>query len=654
MKVERGNPGRGRPGDSGASSSPGTLPDSQTVLRLLADNLPVLISYVDTGLCFRFVNRTYELWYGRPREQFLGRRVEEVVPAESYPIVAGHLARALAGRTTNFESSTSFPDGRRRHLRSTLVPHTDDSGRVAGLFVLVADVTERRRAEDALRASEARYRDMFDAVPFALIVFDHGYHVLEWSRSAERIFGWRREEAVGRYTMDFLVPEETGEEVSRRLRAVRNAASAPFHVNRNLRKDGSQITCRWQDVVFRDSQGRPNYILATAEDITHQVETEEQLRQALKMEAVGRLAGGIAHDFNNLLTAILGYAEMIRMEPAVEAAWESAAEIQGAARRAASLTRQLLAFSRKQAIRPATVDVNVQLHSLGDMLRRLIGENIELVESLQADPALVRLDPGQFEQMVLNLAVNARDAMPRDGTLVIGSANREVDEGFASSHPPLQPGPHVELSVRDSGEGMDGQTLSRVFEPFFTTKEAGKGTGLGLSTVHGIVKGSLGTITVSSRPRVGTTFRILLPCTAEGPEVEGPAGAGAARPGGGETVLLVEDEQALREMARKILERKGYRVTAAVSGREALALAGRDGSGGPELLLTDVIMPEMNGRELAKQLLDRFPDLRVLYISGYPGEALGRHGVPAAGLELLAKPFAPEELARRVREVLDR
>ncbi len=381
--------------------------------------------------------------------------------------------------------------------------------------------------------------------------------------------------------------------------------------------------------------------------------TEHQLLQAQKMEAVGRLAGGVAHDFNNLLTVIGGRSELLlqRLRPG-EPLRRHAELIEKTAKRAATLTQQLLAFSRKQMLQPKVLDLNAVVADTSKILRRLIGEDIELV--MVTDPALGRVeaDPGQLAQVILNLAVNARDAMPRGGRLILKTANVELDDGFVRHHAGGRSGSHVMLEVSDTGIGMDAETRSHLFEPFFTTKGPGEGTGLGLATVYGIVKQSGGYVEVQSEPGRGTTFKIYLPRVEE---VAGSLDAGPAAqdvPSGLETVLLVEDEEDVRDLAREILEMSGYTVLEARHGREALAV--NDRHAGPiHLLLTDVVMPEMGGRALADHLGPRRPEMRALYMSGYTGDALGRHGVLEANVALLRKPFTPEVLARRVREVLD-
>jgi len=401
---------------------------------------------------------------------------------------------------------------------------------------------------------------------------------------------------------------------------------------------------------LRQAEGRREHKRAE-EDALRQ--SEEQLRQSQKMEAIGRLAGGISHDFNNLLTAIIGYSEFLLFRLDQEDPLRKyAEEIKKAGERASSLTRQLLAFSRKQVLQPEVLDLNIIVADLDNMLRRLIGEDIELVTLLEPDLGAVKVDPGQMEQVIMNLAVNARDAMPYGGKLIIETANVDLDELYARQHSPIRPGHYVMLAVSDNGCGMDKETLSHIFEPFFTTKEQGKGTGLGLSTVYGIVKQSEGFIWVYSEPGTGTTFKIYLPQVqgAERWPKTSPLTTRMQR--GSETILLVEDEEVVRELVGKLLPVNGFTVLAARNGSEALAIC-QQHKGPIHLLLTDVVMPQMSGRQLAAHLSKLHPEMKVLYMSGYTDDAIIRHGVLEPGLAFIQKPFTIDTMIQKVREVLD-
>jgi nitrogen-specific signal transduction histidine kinase len=388
-------------------------------------------------------------------------------------------------------------------------------------------------------------------------------------------------------------------------------------------------------------------------DVGDRKRLEAQYRQAQKMEAVGQLAGGVAHDFNNMLTIMLGYAEMLEGQLADREAAELLREIGRAGQRAAAITRQLLAFSRKQVLDPRVVSLNAIVLDMEKMLGRLIGEDVALTTALEPELWQVRVDPGQIEQVIMNLAVNARDAMPQGGRLTLETANVTLDTSYARTHPYVQPGNYALLAMTDTGCGMDEATRARVFEPFFTTKEKGKGTGLGMATVYGIIKQSGGHIEVYSEPAHGTTLKVYLPAIAEAAAPDGSARAPAAACRGTETVLLVEDEEALRILARQVLKSHGYEVLEAIHGDEAMRVA--DAHSGPiHILVTDVVMPLIGGRQLAERLRSVRPQTKVLFMSGYTDDAIVRHGILEAQAEFLQKPFTPSALARKVREVLDR
>lgn len=427
-----------------------------------------------------------------------------------------------------------------------------------------------------------------------------------------------------------------------------------------VRADGTVDWTRWECRPWYEADGSVGGIVVYTEVITERKRAEEdrraleaQLQQAMKMEAIGRLAGGVAHDFNNLLTAISGNLELalLDLDPTSRVA-ASLQEARRASDSAASLTRQLLTFSRKQIVDPRPTDLNGLIANLQKMLGRVIGEDIALRTSLAAGLRPVMIDPAQFEHVVANLAVNARDAMPRGGVLVVETANVEVDERFCERQPGMRPGPFVMLAVSDTGEGMPDEVKAHLFEPFFTTKPIGRGTGLGLATIFGAVKQAGGTIDVTSEIGRGTTFRIYLPA------VDGPASSSRRRreasgtwEGGSETILLVEDERVVRELAEKVLHRLGYHVLAAASGEEALDTAGAF-EGTIHLLLTDVVMPGMNGRELADRVVAIRPETRVLYASGYSENVIVSGGVVEESLNFIAKPYTPTSLARKIRDVL--
>jgi signal transduction histidine kinase/CheY-like chemotaxis protein len=421
-------------------------------------------------------------------------------------------------------------------------------------------------------------------------------------------------------------------------------------VNRYRTRSGDYRWIEWHTKA--DTQA--NVIYAVARDRTESLRLEEQLRQAQKMEAVGRLAGGVAHDFNNLLTAIIGFSEMVLADlPEAGTLREDVQQILNAGRSAASLTAQLLAFSRKQILRPQILDVRELIAGMHSLLRRVIGEDVTLDLVTDCDVPSIFADPGQLGQVVMNLAVNARDAMPAGGTLRIGVDAVDLDDAFAANHPGSTAGPHVRITVSDTGVGMGPDVLAHLFEPFFTTKEQGQGTGLGLATVYGIVKQSAGYIAVESVPGLGTSFQIHFPCAPANCASEPVREATPDSVSGVETILLVEDQAEVRAVVRNALQAHGYSVIEAPDGPSALSLL-PESPHHIDLLLTDVVMPHMSGRELAERCRATHGNLRVLYMSGYTDDAIVRHGVLAAGIELLPKPFAVAQLLGRVRELLDR
>jgi PAS domain S-box-containing protein len=473
--------------------------------------------------------------------------------------------------------------------------------------------------------------------------------VTSWNAGATRIFGYSADEMIGR-PLDRIVPENRRAETHELRRKIARGEPVKAHETERVARGGRRVDVSLTIWPLRDSQGRIVGESRIDRDITARRQLEEQLLQAQKMESIGRLAGGVAHDFNNILTAITGYSELLISDlPDGSPAQEYVEAIRGAAERAASLTQQLLAFSRRQVLQPQVLDPNDVVGRMEPLIRRLIGEHIELEASLRATGS-IRADPSQLEQVVLNLAVNARDAMPGGGRLSVVSEDAEFDDVYAAEHFEVVPGRYVLLAVTDSGIGMDAPTRARVFEPFFTTKEHGKGTGLGLATIYGIVRQSGGHIWLYSEPGHGTTFKIYFPLVSPATGEHQPARQPAPSRGT-ETILLVEDEQAVRELARLVLERQGYRVLAAADGREAQRVE-RGARERIDLLVTDVVMPGIGGPDLAARLLQRRPDLRVLYLSGYTQDAVGPGNELESGLSFLGKPFTPDTLARKVREVL--
>ena len=517
---------------------------------------------------------------------------------------------------------------------------------------IVRDVTERKLAEETLRISEESYRDLVEEARDIIYTSDLTGRFTSLNRAGEQLTGYNRQEAVTMNFADVVAPGNL--ELARKMMA-RKIAGEPATVYELeiITKDSRHLILEINSrPIYRD--GEAVAIQGVARDITERRQLEEQLRQSQKMECVGRLAGGVAHDFNNLLTVITGYSELLlkRFAEDTELSWKLE-EIRKASKRAGALTYQLLAFSRKQVLQPKLLDINAIVTDVGKMLQRLIGEDIELVMVLHPAVGQIEADPGQITQIIMNLAVNARDAMPQGGKLSVETANIHLDQEYVRHHLGAKPGPYVMLAFVDTGIGMDSDTQQQIFEPFFTTKGSGGGTGLGLATVYGIVKQSGGYITVESEIGLGSTFKIYLPLV----DVSGEADtAWSETPStemweGTEKILLVEDEQAVRELARQVLEMRGYEVLEACDGVEAVSICERVDCA-IDLLVTDVVMPQMSGRELAEQLAVSRPEMRVLYMSGYTDDAIVRHGIGDGSANFIQKPFTPETLAHKVREVL--
>jgi PAS domain S-box-containing protein len=582
-----------------------------------------------------------------PPQELVGRTVHEVLPKNDADAVCATIRDALERGETVTEYVLNIGDA--AVCFAGVVSPLD-----AETVVWVArDVTARRQAEAELRGAHAMLQSLIDVAPQAVVTLDLERNVTRWNQAAERILGWSPEEVIGS-AVPFAPEDLSHEQWLGTPSFTAQGNSARELEAQCLCKDGSRVFVIMSSSVLREPNGRHTGYVVVLTDISERKSLEAQLRQAQKLEAVGQLAGGIAHDFNNLLTVIQAHATFLAESvERSDARHEDVQEIHKASVRAAGLTRQLLAFSRKQLLKPRVLNLNETVAGVQNMLRRLIGEDVEIVMQLASEAGLVLADPGQLEQVLVNLAVNARDAMPIGGRLTFETFNVERYDADATQPPVMVAGRYVVLAVSDSGAGMDAPTLARIFEPFFTTKEQGKGTGLGLSTVYGIVKQSGGYIWCYSEPGLGTTFKIYLPRVdrrAIGDESDRALAAIAAR--GSETVLLVEDEDGVREIARRVLVRQGYSVLVASNGRAALSLAAQH-QGQIDLLLTDVVMPELGGPDLARELTCARPDLKVLWMSGYTNNEVIRRGILTDAVTLLQKPFEPDDLAIRVRNVLD-
>jgi two-component system, cell cycle sensor histidine kinase and response regulator CckA len=519
------------------------------------------------------------------------------------------------------------------------------------MLSITHDITDLKRAEDALRRSEADFRSVVQGAPYGIYRVTKDGQLLNVNPALVHMLGYESETELLKCNMrdeiyrdpaarDRLIDEHGGNSNFRELETEWR------------RKDGKTITVILTGKRVENSESQLASFEVFAEDVTERRNLERQLLQSQKMDAIGRLAGGVAHDFNNLLAVILGHSEMLGEMEQSPRLQKSAEAIRKATERAAALTMQLLAFSRKQVIEPKVIDVNAAVLEMEKLVRRVISEDIGFTTKLEPELGRIKIDPGQFDQVLMNLVVNARDAMPKGGRLVLETKNVDLDEAYVSHHFGAKTGPYVLLAISDTGIGMDEAMLSRIFEPFFTTKEKGKGTGLGLSTVYGIVKQAGGHIIPYSEPKHGTTMKLYFPWAEQGAAVARASKPVQSIPRGTETILIVEDESALRELTCSILEEYGYTVIGAAGVQEALEIVS-EASPPIDLLLTDVVMPGMGGRELANQLQELFRGLRVLFMSGYADDVIVHRGVLSKTTRLIQKPFTKRTLLTKVRESLD-
>jgi two-component system cell cycle sensor histidine kinase/response regulator CckA len=597
-------------------------------------------------------NRGAEEIFGYSAEEIVGRPIYTLVPPELHDSEREILGRVRRGEpVASFETDRIRKDGQRITISLSVSPIRDESGRVVGVSSIKRDITSERRTRALLAAETARSRELTQVVDLAqALVRDLSGRISYWSTGAMRLYGWSASEAVGRVAHELLHTEFPTPlpEINRLLVEHGQWEGQLVHVAR----DGRRLHVASQWVLRRDADGRPEGVFEVNTDETSRRQMEERTRQSERLEVVGQLAGGVAHEANNQMTVVLGAADFLLRRPDLAGvARQDVEQIRAAAERTAAITSQLLAFSRRQVLRPRVLDLDETVRGLDLVLRRTLGEQSSLELRLGSAPGLVKADPGQLAQVLLNLVLNSRDAMPVGGRLTIETFCTELTEGYARQHPgvTIEPGPYVVLVVSDTGHGMSRETAARVFEPFYTTKPIGKGTGLGLATVYGIVKQSEGYVWTYSELGKGTTFKIYLPLAAEArPQGQSPPPAPRAS---GEVVLLVEDEPVVRQMASRVLQEYGYGVIEARDGREALGVLER-GDGRIRLLVTDVVMPGMDGRELARLAEAVRPGLPVLYMSGYTDDEIVRRGLLEAGQPFLQKPFNPETLGGQVARML--
>ncbi|HXM95129.1 MAG TPA: PAS domain S-box protein [Candidatus Dormibacteraeota bacterium] len=623
----------------------------EELFRLISENAADMIAVVDMEGHRIYNSLSYQRVLGySPQELQASESSAQIHPDDRLKVKQSAEEARASGIGGTLEFRMSHKDGTWRYLESKASVIRDSKG-VPEKFVIVSrDVTERKQVLDALRLSDAGFRSVVDNAPYGIYRVDAAGRLLRTNPALQKMLGYDTAEELLGSNLEkvFKVPAEF-QQFSGLLIGIEDFKDVELEWKR---KDGRPITVRCSGRRVDDEGGEATYFEMFAEDITDKRILEKQLRMAGKMEAVGRLSGGIAHDFNNLLGVIIGYSDVLKRALGVNnPLTEHAVEIEKAGQRAAGLTRQLLAFSRQQILTPTVLNLNDLVTDMAKMLPRLIGEDIAVSIEMAPQLKTVRADRNQIEQVILNLAVNARDAMPQGGKLRIDTKNITLDDLYVRVHPGARVGEYVWLAVTDSGTGMNAETLAHIFEPFFTTKEIGKGTGLGLATVYGVVKQSGGYIWVDSDLGKGASFQIFLPCVQEtaAPLATSPQVVENLR--GTETILLAEDADALRKLAVTFLETHGFRVLPAPDAESALKLAAAH-SGTIHMLVTDVVMPGENGRVLAETLLTRYPAMKVLYISGYTDSFIAGHGVLEAGCHLLHKPFTENELIQKVREVL--
>ena len=626
------------------------LQRSEEYFRSLIENALDIITVLDVDGSVRYGSPSFERVLGYPQSSLTGENLFRLIHPEDRDRVREILEAGTQnpGATQSIEFRVLHQKGPWRVFEA-IGKRFEIESTVAGYVLNSRDITERKRSEEEVRQANETLRAVIETSPLAIYTLDLEGVVRTWNSSAQKMFGFTQDEAVGS-ALPVIFPDEVSA-FRERLTDLLGGESQVGAEERRRCKDGHTIDVSFWTAPLRDAGGAVTGVVEVVADDTERKRLEEQFRQAQKMEAVGRLAGGVAHDFNNLLTVITGYCQMLldRFHPG-ESTRDDMVQVLKAADRATTLTRQLLAFSRKQIVQPKVVELDALVGDMQQMLKRLLGVNIDLAITSDAGLGKVRVDPGQLEQVIVNLVVNARDAMPSGGHLGINLRNVQVDDSDMRDMP-VRRGSYVVLEVTDCGIGMDEATLSHLFEPFFTTKEKGRGTGLGLSTSYGIVKQNHGEIVVRSEVGAGSVFSIYLPRIDEPPPPETSPSINVPATKGAETILVAEDEDGVRHIVTQMLREQGYTVLPANGGAEAIHIATTH-TGPVQLLVSDVMMPRMSGPELAQRLRGLRPEMRVLFVSGYTDSEIVREGELEPGTDFLQKPFTREQLATKVREVL--
>jgi PAS domain S-box-containing protein len=643
------------------------LKETAETLRSQQENLIALLNSIADPICIKdehhrwiLVNDAFCSIAGQDRKTLVGKSDYDFFPKHEADVFWEMDEQVLQSGAENINEETiTGSDGVMRHLVTKKTLYRDPSGN--GFVVAIGrDVTVQKQAEHALRENEEFLRTVIDTTPAHIFVKDKNGTFLLVNEISAQAHGISPKEMIGKSEMEIAGFDPDRLEQAKQFladdREIIQSQKSKYIPEEQLNTVDGDV--RWLQTTKKPLKlrGNKDCVLGVGVDVTERKlaeqelwEKEEQLRQSQKIEAIGRLAGGVAHDFNNLLTAIIGYVEMLKLNTSLDpAVRHGITEIRKAADRAAVLTQQLLAFGRKQMMQPKVMDVNVLIEETDVMLKRLIGEHIRLETKLEADPSSIKADPGQIEQVIVNLVVNARDAMPEGGSIRLETANASEIVYAVGEREHVERGDFVAVSVSDTGHGFDDETKEHVFEPFFTTKDKGKGTGLGLSTVYGIVKQSGGYISVQSQVQKGTVFEVYLPVSYGTPEYRDEDSSKVVPKGKSETVLIVEDEDIVRDMMRDVLSSYGFNVLEAENGEKALEWDGE----GVDLLITDVIMPGISGTELAQRFLKRRPGIRVLFISGYTDDEISQHGLLGENVLFLQKPFSPQTLVETVHKIL--
>ncbi len=625
-----------------------------TIQQTMLDAVPVLIGYVDATQRFRWVNRAYERWFGRPAEAFVGHTLAEVHPPQRLAVVLPYVERALQGEAVAFEDRTVDDEGGPLHFRATYLPDVAADGTVLGFTALVENINARKQAEAELAESHERFAGIVALAADGIIAVDSEQRIQLFNQAAERIFSWQEAEVLGR-PLELLIPPQERDLHRDHVQAFAESAESARRMGerravKGLRRDGSTFPAE-VSIAKLPTRGGVQHT-AIVRDVSRREQLEAQLRQSQKLEAIGQLAGGIAHDFNNLLQIMRGYTEVALAVPDLpEKVTHAVERVQLATDKAADLTRKLLAFGRRDVLDWQPVRLHAFLEESAGLLRHALGEGLPLEMALRAADPTVSVDAGLLSQALMNLTLNAADAMPDGGTVSLETDDVAADEAFCRAHGWAKPGAYVRLTLRDTGHGIPEDIQERVFEPFFTTKEPDRGTGLGLATAYGIVQRHDGMLEASSTPGVGTAMAIFLP-RHEAPSAAGTAATSPAEPHRGtETILVAEDQHEVLELVQTLLEGQGYRVIATRDGMEAL-LQFRAHRDEVDLALLDLVMPKASGRQVFMELRRERPELPVVFSSGYALEVVDDEFIRTHDVKLIRKPFAPADLFRAVREAL--